>query len=213
VPQSDADDQLSLAEPMRSRWSTRVFDDHHELGDDDLELILRAAQWAPSWGNLQPWAMVVARRGGPAHQALVPRLSRGNSTWVPRASVVLITAAQVAHDPEDDPDDPAAKGGFKGQHSACYDLGQAAAHLTLQAVAMGLQAHQFAGFDKEGAASDLGVPPWFRVITGIAVGRHGDPAEVSERDREREQRPRIRKSMSEFVYVDEWGQPWPDARG
>ena len=61
---SQADDQLSLAEPMRSRWSTRVFDADHELGDDELELLLRAAQWAPSWGNLQPWALVVARRGG-----------------------------------------------------------------------------------------------------------------------------------------------------
>ncbi len=202
MPQSDADDQLSLAEPMRSRWSTRVFDDRHELGDDELELLLRAAQWAPSWGNLQPWAMVVARRGGIAHQALVPRLSRGNSTWVPRASVVLITAARVAPDPGDDVDD----GGFKGESTACYDLGQAAAHLTLQAVAMGLQAHQFAGFDKEAVAQDLGVPPWFRVITGIAVGVSGDPAEVSERDREREQRPRVRRSLTERVYVDRWGE-------
>jgi nitroreductase len=213
VPTADADDQLTLAEPMRSRRSTRVFDDRHELGDGELELLLRAAQWAPSWGNLQPWAMVVARRGGPAHQALVPRLSRGNSTWVPRASVVLVTAARVAPDPDDDPDDPATKGGFKGEHTACYDLGQAAAHLTLQAVAMGLQAHQFAGFDREMVAQDLGVPPWFRVITGIAVGVPGDAADVSERDREREQRPRVRRSLAELVYVDRWGHAWRDGAG
>jgi nitroreductase len=210
VTQSDADDQLSLAEPMRSRWSTRVFDAGHELGDGELELLLRAAQWAPSWGNLQPWALVVARRGGRAHQALVPRLSRGNSTWVPRASVVLIAAAQVAPRPDADPADP---GGFKGEHSAGYDLGQAAAHLTLQAVAMGLDAHQFAGFDKEGVAQDLGVPPWFRVLSGIAVGRHGDPAEAPERDRERELRPRVRAGLTELVHVDAWGHPWPDGTG
>ncbi|MDQ4052839.1 MAG: nitroreductase family protein [Actinomycetota bacterium] len=204
MPPADPADQLALAEPMRSRWSTRVFDDRHQLGADELELLLHAAQWAPSWGNLQPWAFVVARRGGPAHEALVPRLSRGNSGWVPRASVVLVTAAQVAPDPRDDADD----GGFKGAHSACYDLGQAAAHLSLQATAMGLHAHQFAGFDKEGVAQDLGVPGWFRVMTGIAVGSPGDPAEVSERDREREQRPRGRKDLTEFVHVDAWGQPW-----
>lgn len=200
---ADSADQLSLAEPMRSRRSTRVFDDRHDLGDRDLELLLRAAQWAPSWGNLQPWAFVVARRGGPAHAALVPRLSRGNSGWVPRASVVIVTAARVAPDPGQ-PDD----GGFKGEHSACYDLGQAAAHLSLQATAMGLHAHQFAGFDKDGLARDLGVPEWFRVLTGIAVGIPGDPAEVSDRDREREQRPRVRKDLSEFVHVDAWSHRW-----
>jgi len=208
VPQSNPDDQQSLAEPMRSRRSTRVFDDRHELGDDELATLLQAARWAPSWGNLQPWAFVVARRGGPAHQALVPHLSRGNSTWVPRASVVLVTAAQAAPDPAEDPDDS----GFKGGHAACYDLGQAAAHLTLQATAMGLQAHQFGGFAKEEVAAALGIPGWYRVMTGIAVGRQGDPDEVSERDREREQRPRRRRPLEEFVHVDGWGQPWPGGR-
>ena len=209
MPPADPDDQLSLAEPMRSRRSTRSFDERHDLGDEELELLLHAAQWAPSWGNLQPWAFVVARRGGPAHEALVPRLSRGNSGWVPRASVVLVTAAQM----EPDPREPAEsdKGGFKGAHFACHDLGQAAAHLSLQASAMGLHAHQFAGFDKEGVAHDLGVPDWFRVMTGIAVGRQGDPAEVSERDRERRQRPRSRKDLSEFVHVDAWGHSWSRA--
>ncbi len=208
MTQADAHEQLSLAEPMRSRRSTRVFDDQHELAAAELDLLLRAAQWAPSWGNLQPWAMVVARRGSRAHQALVPRLSRGNSAWVPRASVVIITAAQVAYHPDVDLEDAHARGAFKGEHVACYDLGQAAAHLTLQAVAMELHAHQFAGFDTEGVAQDLGVPPWFRVLSGIAVGRYGDPAEVPERDREREQRPRVRRSLAELVHLGEWGDHW-----
>lgn len=208
MPPADPVEQQSLAEPMRSRWSTRVFDDRHELGDGELATLLQAARWAPSWGNLQPWAFVVARRGGSGHRALVPHLSRGNSTWVPRASVVVVTAARVAPDPGAPPDD----GGFKGEHAACYDLGQAAAHLTLQATAMGLQAHQFGGFATGAVAEALGVPPWFRVLTGIAVGRQGDPAEVSERDREREQRPRRRRPLEELVHVDRWGHPWPGER-
>jgi nitroreductase len=203
VSHADPVDQPALAEPMRSRRSTSVFDDGHELSDADLELLLHAAQWAPSWGNLQPWAFVVARRGGAAHRALLPRLRRGNSSWVPRASVVLLTAAQVAPAPEG--------GGVKDPGSSCYDLGQAAAHLTLQATAMGLAAHQFAGFDRDGVAADLGVPASFRVMSGIALGRRGDPAEVAERDREREDRPRVRRGLPEFVHVDGWGTPWSGA--
>lgn len=191
---------VSLAEPMRSRWSPSIFDDRAVLGAEELRTLLTAAQWAPSNGNTQPWAFLVAERGGAAHGALVPHLSRGNSGWVPRASVVLLTATQVG--PDEDGEE------LKGAGYACHDLGQAAAHLTLQARAMDLHAHQFAGFDRDAVAAALGVPPHFRVMTGIAIGRRGDPAEVSERDRAREQRERARKPLADFVFGDQWGEPW-----
>ena len=146
---------------------------------------------------------MVARRGGPAHRVLLPHLSRGNAGWVPRASVVLLAAAQIGPAPGEEP--------LKGEAYACYDLGQAAAHLTLQARAMGLHAHQFAGFDRDAVAGELEVPPHFRLLSGIAVGALGDPASAAERDREREDRPRTRRALAEFVHVDGWAAPWPGA--
>ena len=85
---------------------------------------------------------------------------------MPRASVVFVTATQVAADPTGNE--------LKGAFYACYDAGQAAAHLTLQARAMGLHAHQFGGFDRDAVAVGLGVPDYFRVLSGIAVGVRGD---------------------------------------
>ena len=126
---------------------------------------------------------------------LVEHLSRGNSGWVPRASVVLLTATQVAPDEH-------GEGG--GPHAA-YDLGQAAAHITLQAGSMGLHAHQFAGFDRAAVAARLGVPDHYAVLSGIAVGRRGAPDEVDERVRGKEERVRRRKPLAEFVYADAWG--------
>ena len=187
-----------LAEPLRSRWSPSVFDDQHRLTTGELETLLHAAQWAPSWGNSQPWAFVVAQRGDATHAAFVAHLSRGNSGWVPRASVVLVTATQVAPDPE----------GNGGSDYAQHDLGQAAAHVTLQARAMGLHAHQFSGFDHDAVAAALGVPPHFRVMTGIAIGVHGDPGDVDERTAQREERPRVRRPLEEFVFGTGWGSPW-----
>ena len=187
-----------LAEPLRSRWSPSVFDAEHEVDDDQLETLLRAAQWAPSWGNSQPWRFFVARRGDTTHGVLVEHLSRGNSTWVPRAAVVLITATQLR--PDED-----GEGG--GEHAA-YDLGQAAAHITLQARSMALHAHQFAGFDRPAVAARLGVPPHYEVMSGIAIGRRGTPDDVDERTRGREDRVRRRKQLAEFVYADSWGTPW-----
>ena len=187
-----------LAEPLRSRWSPSVFDVTHELSDEELVTLLRAAQWAPSWGNTQPWRFFVARRGDKTHEVLVEHLSAGNSGWVPRAAVVLLTATQVA--PDED-----GEGG--GEHAA-YDLGQAAAHITLQARSMGLHAHQFAGFDRVAVAARLGVPDHYAVLSGIAIGRRGAPEEVDERTRGKEERVRRRKPLADFVYADGWGTPW-----
>ena len=185
---------------MRSRWSPSVFDDSHVLNRDDIVLLLTAARWAPSCGNAQPAHFVVAERGSPSHRVLVPHLSRGNSGWVPRASLVLLVGAQFAPDEQ-------GEGGYKPAH-ADYDTGQAAAHVTLQARAMGLEAHQFAGFDREAVAAELGVPAHVRLLAGIAIGVRGDPADVPERDAERENRVRRREPLAARVHGDRWGTPW-----
>lgn len=187
-----------LAEPMRSRWSPSIFDDRHRLDHADLVRILRAGQWAPSEGNSQPWAFIVAERGSVSHLHLVAHLSRGNSGWVPRASVVLVTVTQVA---------PDADGNGGGRYTQ-YDLGQAAAHITLQARSMGLHAHQFSGFDQDALHAALDVPDHFRVMTGIAIGVPGDPAEVDERTRGREEKVRVRKPLDSFAFGATWGEPW-----
>jgi nitroreductase len=197
--------QAELAEPMRSRWSPSVFDDHHVLTEDQVRLLLTAARWAPSCGNAQPAAFVVCERGSASHAVLTSHLSRGNAGWVPRASVVFVVTAQTAPDEE-------GEGGYKPFHAE-YDAGQAAAHLTLQARAMGLHAHQFAGFDKEALAAGLGVPAYAKVLAGIAVGVPGDPSVVPERDRDREHRERRRKPLRRLAHGERWGVPWGGADG
>ncbi len=192
--------QELLAEPMRSRASPSFFDSEHVLSADQIRLMLVAAQWAPSNGNAQPAAFVVAERGSPSHAVLTKHLSRGNSVWVPRASVVLITVTQFAPDEH-------GEGGRKPRYAE-YDLGQAAAHLTLQAVAMGLSAHQFAGFDHEAVAAELGVPAYCKVMSGIAVGVPGHPADVPEDERDRLHKVRRRRPLTAIAHGDRWGVPW-----
>jgi nitroreductase len=196
----------ALTEPLRSRWSPSIFDAEHRLPAADIVTLLHAAQWAPSHGNQQPWRFVVCERGSTSHQALVPHLSRGNSGWVPRASVVFLTATQVA-----DASDRAEDEKPVDLPINLYCVGQAAAHLTLQAQAMGLWAHQFKGFDKDPVADALGMPSYWRIVAGIAVGVRGNPAEVSERDQEREHRVRKRRPLAEIAYGDAWDEAWDGA--
>uniref|UniRef100_UPI003563C1E8 nitroreductase family protein n=1 Tax=Nocardioides sp. TaxID=35761 RepID=UPI003563C1E8 len=143
---------------------------------------------------------IVAERGSGSHRALVRHLRPGNAGWVPRASAVLIVGAQ--HGP-----DESGAGGYKPDH-ADYDTGQAAAHVCLQAHAMGLRAHQFAGFDRDAVARELGVPPFVRLLAGIAVGIAGDPADVEPREAERDQRVRRREPLATRAHGDRWGDSW-----
>lgn len=185
---------------LRDRWSTRLFDPGHELSRDEVVRLLEAARWSPSAGNSQPWAFVIARRGDEAHAKLVTTLSRGNSTWVPTASVVLLSLFRAGDD-----EDPS----LTYSDYAPYDLGQSVAHLTVQAQSMGLSVHQFAGFDRDAATELFEVPPSWRVTTGIAIGVWADPA-VHEPDPsllEREQKPRERKELAEFVFGGTFGKP------
>ena len=198
APQPSAE---GLAEPMRSRWSASVFDDAHRLRDDEIETLLHAAQWSPSAGNSQPWLFFVCVPGTANHDRLVATLSRGNSGWVPRASVVFLTAAHVRTGEEADA--PAFS------DYALHDVGQAAAHLTLQARAMGLHTHQFAGFDHDALAEALGVPPTHQLLTGIAVGVPGDPTDVDERTAARDHRVRERVGLDEIARAGTWTEHWP----
>ena len=178
---------------LRGRWSGRDFDPAHELDEDDLARLLEAARWSPSAGNSQPWAFIVSRRGEPSHEVLTGVLSRGNVGWVPSASAVIVTLHRVGDD-----EDPS----LTYSDYAAYDLGQAVAHLSLQAESMGLSTHQFAGFDHGRVAELFRVPAAWRVTTAIAVGRRRESALP---DRER-----TRHELDAFVFSDRFGAPrWP----
>ncbi|GAA0973358.1 Protein DrgA [Nocardioides aquaticus] len=192
----------ALAEPLRSRWSPTFFDDTQALDRAQVTTLLQAARWAPSAGNSQPWVFLVAERGSGTRAALEEHLSRGNA-WVRRPAVVLLGCTQVGPDPAAPPSGKPAKDPAYAHH----DLGQAAAHVTLQARAMGLDAHQFSGFDKDAVAAALGLPDHVRLLTGIAVGHRGDPAAAPEAEREREAKPRTRKPLDEVALV-RWGEAW-----
>jgi len=157
---------------LRGRFSPMRFDPEHALDDHHVDVLLEAARWAPSAGNSQPWAFVVARRGEPEHDTLVRRLAPGSRRWAPDASALVVN---IAHRTVDDSE-------LLYSEFADYDLGQAVAHFTLQAAALGLACRQFRAFDAEGLSASLGLAPGWEVVTMTAVGRPADDA-PPERER------------------------------
>src|SRR5215468_4311135 len=146
---------------LAGRWSPASFDPSHDVAPDEIVVLLEAARWAPSAGNSQPWAFIVGQRGDATHARLVRYLARSSGAWAPAASLLL---ANLAHRYVEDTD-------WEYSEFSLYDLGQAVAHLTVQAQALGLHVRQFRAFDRAGLAAEFAVPDHWEVATMAAVGR------------------------------------------
>jgi len=146
---------------LAGRWSPASFDPSHDVAPDEVVVLLEAARWAPSAGNSQPWAFIVGQRGDAAHGRLVRHLAGSSARWAPAASVLM---ANLAHRYVEDTD-------WEYSEFSLYDLGQAVAHLTLQAQALGLSARQFRAFSRAGVAAEFAVPGHWEVTTMMAIGR------------------------------------------
>ncbi|MEV6596333.1 nitroreductase family protein [Actinoplanes sp. NPDC051346] len=178
---------LPLHPLLAGRWSPRGFDAGHRLDDTALAALLEAARWAPSANNSQPWRFLPTRRGERAFDLLTAALAEGNRAWAPRASMLLLVAAQT--------EDEAGR----GRPWAQYDTGQAAAALVVQAEHLGLAVHQMGGFDTAAVTASLALPSTVRPVTVLAIGRHDPTATLPEALAERERAPRTRLPLDTLL--------------
>ena len=139
---------MALHELLVTRWSPVGFDEGHRASDEDVADLLEAARWAPSAGNSQPWGFVVGRRGDGTHQRLTAHLAPSSARWAPQASLLV---ANLSHRLVDGTD-------WEYSEFATYDLGQAVAHMTIQARALDLHVRQFRAFDRAALAAEFEVP-------------------------------------------------------
>jgi len=186
-------DEPGIHDLLKHRKSLRAYADKN-VESDKLRRIFEAARWAPSASNEQPWHFIVATKDNPEEHALVlSAIKEGNQTWAKHAPVLIITvASKVRAD------------GRENRH-AFYDVGQAVAHLSVQALEEGLYLRQMGGFDADKARELLGIPEGSEPVTAIALGYPGDPENLPDQLREREAAPRTRKALSEIVFVGQWG--------
>jgi len=157
-----AGESAPLLNPLlASRWSPREFDPSGVVSAAEVESLREAARWAPSAGNSQPWAFIVARRGEPDHERLARYLTKSSARWASTAGLLI---ANLSHRFVEDTD-------WEYSEFSVYDLGQAVAHMSLQAQSLGLHVRQFRAFDREGLTAEFEVPPHWEVTTMSAIGR------------------------------------------
>jgi len=191
-----ADAQHPIHDLLKRRWSPRAFSDQ-PIEAEKLHMLFEAARWAPSSNNEQPWRFIVANKDHETEwNRLLACLMEGNRKWAYRAPALILSVASLNFQDDSTPN-----------RHAFHDTGMAVENLVLQATALGLSAHQMAGFDVEKARADLKIPSGYEPVAMIAVGHPGDLASLPDRLRERELQPRSRRSISEWTFSGQWGDP------
>ena len=172
------------------RWSPRSFKET-PVATADLKIILEAAGWAASSSNLQPWRFLVGKKGSETHRKIFSTLVGFNQSWAGKPDVLILGFAEQKD----------SKGNLNNY--ALYDLGQAAACLCIQALALGLHTHSMAGFDHDAAQTAFNLTEDHALGAVIALGYQDEPSALTnEQLLEREVAPRERKPLSEIALLE-----------
>ena len=187
---------------LERRYSPYAFSPR-PVEPEKLRLLFEAAHSAPSSYNEQPWRFVVARReDSEGFGRLLDTLVDQNRKWARNAPVLVLSVA---------------KGDFthSGQPNrhAWYDVGQAAAYLTLQATELGLYVHQMAGFDPAKARQLFNIPEGYEPAAMMAVGYPDDSGSPADALRQLDSARRPRKPLDTLLFEGIWAKPWSPATG
>ena len=200
LPPDVVEELITMRYPLHpllaQRRSLRAFASRL-VDSDTLGSLFEAARWTPSSMNEQPWSFIVAtQQNEEAFQCLLGCLLEFNVRWARNAPVLLLSIARLTF----------ASNGEINRH-AFHDVGQAVAHLTLQANASGLAVCQMAGFDIQKVREDYSIPEDHEPVTVAAIGYPGDPTTLSERLRHKQLTSQKRNRLEDFVFEGKWRQP------
>src|SRR5687768_15331636 len=161
---------------IKNRRSTRAFSSQ-PIEPERIYSLFEATRWAPSSTNEQPWLYIYATRDQPElWTILFECLTEGNKAWAKDAPLLILSLARKNFSK------------YPGANAhAMYDLGGANSFLSLQAVEMGLQVRQMAGFNYQETIERIRIPTsTYEVAVFIAVGYPGDPETLPEKLKVRE---------------------------
>ncbi len=181
---------MDLFQAIRERRSVRKYKTT-PVSEEQLNTILEAARWAPSWANTQCWRLVVVR-DKETKERLADTLSPGNPAIpaIKGAPVLIVACAQLER-----------SGYYKGVPATdkgdwfMFDVGLAMQNLTLAAHGLGLGTVHVGLFNAAKVAQILEVPEGIAVVEMTPLGYPEDQPAA----------PR-RKELPEFVFYEKYGQ-------
>ncbi len=171
---------MDVFEAIKSRRSIRAYTSDR-VSDEDVRVLIDAARWAPSAGNIQPWEFVIVRGA-----KIKRRLSAAalDQTFIEEAPVVIVVCA--------DEDRSSWRYSGRGVNLYCLqDTAAAIQNMLLAACALGLAACWIGAFHEEDVKRILKTPRGVRPVAIVPVGH---PAE--------KQGAPLKRSIDEIVHYE-----------
>ena len=172
---------MNFLDIARSRQSCRSYDENRSVEQEKLDAILEALRLAPSACNGQPYHVTVCR-GQVAKEVAAATASMGLNKFAAQAPIMLVlsempyvrTAAMGAK--------------VKGNDYRSIDIGIAAAYMTAEATAQGLDTCILGWFNDKKIRALCGLEHPARLVITLGYAKQGDPL-----------RNKVRKELDELV--------------
>lgn len=154
-----------IIEVIKKRRSIRRYEDK-AIDDSQLEKVLDAVKWSPSWANAQAWEIVVVKDAS-VKEKLADTLPKGNPAKkaMNEAPVVLVLCSSTN------------KSGFYKDIAATkygdwmmFDLGIACQSICLEACSLGLGTVVVGLFDHDKAGEVVNLPDSCELVAMIPMG-------------------------------------------
>jgi nitroreductase len=190
---------MDLFEAIKTRRSIRKYKPD-PVSDEDIQKVLEAAHWAPSWANTQCWRFIVVRDPDIKSQVAGTLmkvqfsddlLKNAATNAIKQAPVLIVACAQKGiagynrdGNPVTDKDD-----------WLLFDVALSIQNLTLAARALGMGTVIIGGFDADKTAEILDVPDGYTVVTMTPLGYPDHTGQAPPR-----------KALTDIIYRDKYGK-------
>ncbi len=150
---------MDVLEAIKERRSIRVYTDE-KVSEDYVERLIEAARWAPSAGNVQPWAFVVVKNDETKRRLSFAAL---NQTFIQKAQVVVIVCADVTRS--------SRVYGIRGENLySIQDTAAATENILLAAQNLGLATCWVGAFLENKVARVVNLPKNMKPVAIVPVG-------------------------------------------
>jgi nitroreductase len=180
--------EFKVAELIKQRKSSRAFSPK-SVEPEKIKSLFEAARWSASSMNEQPWQYLFAtREQTELWNKFFSVLNESNKTWVQNVPLLIFSVTRKIFTRFNSPN-----------AYTLYDLGAANTLLSIQAVDLGLQVRQMAGYDHQKAREIFNVPDDYELGVMMAVGYPAPLETLTEDIRAKELAVRERLLQEHFV--------------
>jgi nitroreductase len=176
---------------IEQRWSPRAFSSE-PLPEEKLHSLFYAASKAPSSFNSQPWRFIYSKKGSNGWKKMMDLLVEFNKGWAVHASYLVLILSRKFFEHNG-----------KVARTSSFDTGAAWENLALEAFKNSIATHAMSGFDYDKARDVFKISDLYNIEAMVAIGYKGEKS-LLPIDLQKEEGPKGRKGVNEFVSLDEF---------